>query len=92
MTEKSIRVVVEAVGTVSWTAISPDADPRWNEPMAVARVVDADGHRSIVTPSMCFRNGTVINESLVGLPAVIEVYNFSPFSFNCPTMFGKRGV
>lgn len=56
------------------------------------RVIDEDGNRYIVNTRICLRNGTAINDSIIGLKGMIEVYNFSAFSFNCPTMDGKRGL
>ncbi len=90
--EKRVEVTVEAVGEIRWDAQSSTGDPRWNDSLTVARVIDADGNRYIVNGRQCFRNGTTINDSIIGLKAAIEVYRFTPISFNCPTMFGKRGL
>jgi hypothetical protein len=91
MNEQKRTVIVEAVGTIHWLH-SESADPRCDESEPVARVRDEEGGRYIVTGRECFRNGTTINESIVGLTGQIEVYRFAAISFNCPTMFGKRGL
>lgn len=90
--ERSIAVTVESVGTITWGEPLAGSDVRWNESEPVARVIDAEKNRYIVTGRMCFRNGTTISPDIVGLKGIVEVYRFSPFSFNCPTMFGKPGL
>jgi len=89
---QTVSVVVEAVGTITWEHTLEGSDVRYSEPEPIARVIDADRNRYVVTGRQCFRNGTTINDSIVGLKGVIEVCRHSAISFNCPTMFGKRGI
>lgn len=87
-------VTVEAVGHIEWTGAStaPGSDYRYNDRLAVARVRDDEGSRYIVNGLQCFRNGTTISDDILGLRGEIEVSHCSAISFNCPTMFGKRGL
>lgn len=87
MDEQRLSCVVEAVGRVVW----PDgkSDPRWDEPMPLARVLAEDGMRYFVNPGQCYRNGTTLNESIVGETGTIEVYRHSVIAFNCPTLFKR---
>jgi len=90
--EKRVMVTVEAVGRVTWGEPMEGSDVRYNESENIARVIDDEKNRYIVTGRMCFRNGTTITPEIVGLRGAVEVYRFSAFSFDCPTMFGKKGL
>src|ERR1700687_3917770 len=88
--EQMVSVTVESVGRVTGGEPMEGSDVRYNESENSARFMDGDKNRYIVTGRMCFRNGTTIEPSIVGLRGAIEVYRFTPISFNCPTMFGDN--
>lgn len=83
--EHTVAVEVEAFGEMRW--MNPTGDQRWDESVPCARVKDADGRRYFITPSKCFRNGTVLRPSIIGEHGTIGVYRGEAIWFNCPTLF-----